>query len=620
MLFDFEKPLNFTSTALVGITAETKYKRIKSLFKTYRTHYSVKKVFRDMESHSSLSILLGEDDKLLYIKARVISSEGVIKELTDDDLMLMSIKNKGTDAELNNMALIFPNLKENSIIEYTYKIVTEGFVGKNHWYLQEYDAYILRSEISVIGSKNLIYNKAFVYDNVNFCFRWDTRNLERIGSKYPIVDGTKYKSIAKWVFKDVPPFKSESMMPPHNYFLPRIDFSTVLIESWKDLASFYYITYIKRIIKPNNTIKDIASKLVEECKTELDTLEKLTKYVQNIRYESIPLGDRNIRPEKPEKVIENSYGDCKDKSILLISLLNAVRIEAYPALLKTANAGYFPKDFPSWDFNHMIVYSRLSDSSDIWIDPTVRYCSIAELPWQDENLPALVIEDENLSYFATTSASKISDNQSSIDILVNINDSLIADYYVKFSFEGEYGLEMRNLISDLDEDKINKALRGLMKSEFVSDGITDIILSKPSDTDNPFNVSFKFRKNNIITQQGNINILNIDPYDIIGDLFWITEKERKYPIDFEYPYLLKKSIEINYPKNMILKEIPNNIVLNIDDLAYNKNYLSDGQNKIFCNESFGVLKSKIFEGRYNAIKEFYTTIQNKINEKIIFEN
>jgi hypothetical protein len=63
----------------------------------------------------------------------------------------------------------------------------------------------------------------------------------------------------------------------------------------------------------------------------------LIRFVQkDIRYLSLSEGMSAYRPHAPSQVWKQRYGDCKDKALLLSTLLNEIGVEAYPVLVNTA--------------------------------------------------------------------------------------------------------------------------------------------------------------------------------------------------------------------------------------------------------------------------------------------
>jgi transglutaminase-like putative cysteine protease len=94
--------------------------------------------------------------------------------------------------------------------------------------------------------------------------------------------------------------------------------------------------------------------------------------VQNdVRYFGIEIGDNSHRPNPPDLVWRRRYGDCKDKTYLLATLLNRMGIDAVPALVDTDRGRAIGEFVPSASsFNHVIVRARIGDET-VWVDPTI---------------------------------------------------------------------------------------------------------------------------------------------------------------------------------------------------------------------------------------------------------
>lgn len=98
---------------------------------------------------------------------------------------------------------------------------------------------------------------------------------------------------------------------------------------------------------------------------------KALEFVQaEVRYLSLSLGENSHRPASPETVLARRYGDCKDKSQLLVALLNRLGIDAHVALLSTELPTGLDGLLPSPHlFNHAIVHLRLN-GREYLLDPT----------------------------------------------------------------------------------------------------------------------------------------------------------------------------------------------------------------------------------------------------------
>jgi transglutaminase-like putative cysteine protease/lipoprotein NlpI len=80
-------------------------------------------------------------------------------------------------------------------------------------------------------------------------------------------------------------------------------------------------------------------------------------YVQSeIRYFSVSLGESSHRPAVPDVTIDRRYGDCKDKTQLLIAILRELGIKAQPALISMAHQRRIDRWQPSpLSFDHVVA-------------------------------------------------------------------------------------------------------------------------------------------------------------------------------------------------------------------------------------------------------------------------
>ncbi|MDG6348825.1 DUF3857 domain-containing protein [Luteimonas sp. 8-5] len=89
-----------------------------------------------------------------------------------------------------------------------------------------------------------------------------------------------------------------------------------------------------------------------------------------VRYFGQEIGDSSHRPAPPAITWERRYGDCKDKTYLLVTLLRRLGIEAVPALVSMKNGRAIESYVPSAsDFDHVVVRA-LIDGVPVWVDAT----------------------------------------------------------------------------------------------------------------------------------------------------------------------------------------------------------------------------------------------------------
>ena len=71
-----------------------------------------------------------------------------------------------------------------------------------------------------------------------------------------------------------------------------------------------------------------AQELNKNCKSELCEVQNILDYVTHIPYKI-----NHFRANSPQSTIQNNFGDCDDKSNLLISMLHSLGKEAYFVLV-----------------------------------------------------------------------------------------------------------------------------------------------------------------------------------------------------------------------------------------------------------------------------------------------
>lgn len=96
------------------------------------------------------------------------------------------------------------------------------------------------------------------------------------------------------------------------------------------------------------------------------------RFVQDdVRYLGIETGVSSHKPYPPSQIFGQRFGDCKDKSLLLATLLQSRNIEAYPVLINTSLKQSLDDYLPSgMIFDHCIA-GIIFNGKKFFIDPTM---------------------------------------------------------------------------------------------------------------------------------------------------------------------------------------------------------------------------------------------------------
>ena len=317
---------------------------------------------------------------ILY--ARTITPDGKVISLRKNAIKIVTPYSSYPDySDYKEMTFSMPGVEVGSVIDYKYvkkeKPTIKGiFTGG--FFFQTFEP-ILHSRYKVIVPKGM---------------EMRYRLLNPLGSatQVPEIYIEDGKKTYLWEYHDIPQIFLEDSMPP----LEEIA-SYVMVTNMGRWEEFFlwWRNEIKDKTAPNDEIKIKVTELTKDLISEEEKMEALFNYVnQDIRYVSINLGKSGYVPESAKEVFENKYGDCKDKSTLLISMLMAAGISANYVLIPTHDRGNLIKDFPYPDqFNHCIVAVKKKDRYK-FIDPTSEGYHISYLREDDQNRGVLIFEEK----------------------------------------------------------------------------------------------------------------------------------------------------------------------------------------------------------------------------------
>jgi hypothetical protein len=132
---------------------------------------------------------------------------------------------------------------------------------------------------------------------------------------------------------DSPQIKPESDMPPLQEIASRIVFST--FSDWKAAAGAFASSFYAAA-KPGPEIEKLTLGLLKEAKSDEDKVKAVFFFVaRDIRSVRFALGEGGFEVHAADAVLKNRYGDWKDKSALLVAMLQAAGVPAYPVLVNS---------------------------------------------------------------------------------------------------------------------------------------------------------------------------------------------------------------------------------------------------------------------------------------------
>ncbi|PSL35618.1 DUF3857 domain-containing protein [Chitinophaga ginsengisoli] len=189
--------------------------------------------------------------------------------------------------------------------------------------------------------------------------------------------------VYKWEMTNIPSVEMEDDIPAWFDNFPSVQATEY--KSWQEVIQWG--DRVNKVPPPGAALMAKIAEFKREAGNSREKyMLKAVRFVQDdIRYMGIEMGEYSHRPNTPDKILLQRFGDCKDKSLLLATILKANGIYASMAYVDTYTKGHVVNYLPAPDlFNHAIVYAKLDDK-EYWIDPTISY--------QRGNLSMLTVPD-----------------------------------------------------------------------------------------------------------------------------------------------------------------------------------------------------------------------------------
>ncbi len=353
----------------------------------------------------------------------------------------------------------------------------------------------------------------------------------------------------------VPAVPIEEDIPVWYTPMPSVQFSSTT--TWSEVVGWGLPLYklpAKRSLSLEQEIDDIAAISTDP----FVRTEAALKFVQDkIRYLGLEIGKGTHLPTDPSKVIERRFGDCKDKALLLISMLASLGIDAYPALVNLDLLEHVDDMLPSGAaFNHVITAVVL-EGKLIFVDPTLRSSpgSFKTLIPPDYGKALILREGE--SALTTLPARTL--------------HAPIKTIHEQFDLSGgptkPVDLTVRSVYFDEEADMLRAELEQQSQKELANAFQKTYLGDFPKlKSLSPLKIEKSVDKNQIIVTE-NYRIQNfwiprtlktfegrIFPREIHDLIATPLDTDRKMPLAVDYPLFVEQTTDVILPPNVVVQE------------------------------------------------------------------
>jgi hypothetical protein len=264
-------------------------------------------------------------------------------------------------------------------------------------------------------------------------------------------------------------------------------------DDWNQVAQWWW-TLSKERAKPDAAVETQARALAAPGSSSRERLVAIHEFVASkIRYLNVGFGIGRMQPHAAPQVLASRYGDCKDDYTLLAALASVAGVDVRPVLLSRSGPDLHDDVPAPQQFDHVIGVAQLGPdpASWLWLDPTTRYGAAGYLASDLRNRRGLLIEPSGEGRMVRTPEEPPFLPRVDVEIKGELqpDGGLRARNVWTLRSDGE--VAVRAALEATPEGRRAEALKALLASAWRDPVLTNVVLSDPAATAQPFRVEFQ---------------------------------------------------------------------------------------------------------------------------------
>jgi len=272
--------------------------------------------------------------------------------------------------------------------------------------------------------------------------------------------------------------------------LPGFAWST--FPDWAAVGAWYRSLTADRIT-PDAAIRAKVAELTAGKTTDLDKAQAVYNYVSDqIHYIGIDFGIGRYQPHTASEVFANQYGDCKDKHVLLASMLSALSIPADPVLIGAGIRFNSAIASPS-AFNHLITHLTL-DGKEVWLDATSEVAPWGSLLNVVRDKEALVIPASSTAVVRQTPKDLPDPQVSSMAVVGSLDKDLTSDSTITLTFRDDNELYLRAALRSVSPSNYGEFVQRFMGGMGFGGTTSEAAIGNLDDPSHPLQIAFHYHR------------------------------------------------------------------------------------------------------------------------------
>jgi Domain of Unknown Function with PDB structure (DUF3857) len=528
----------------------------------------------------------------------------------------------------------FPQVKEGSIIEFSYTITSDFFYNLRGWVFQgDYPSVWTQYETKIPeyfeyrpnfkGYLPFVANKED-RGNTSFTF-YDTYSTP--GGGIPRKEANTvmaYTVNHLYAVSDVPAFKSEPNIDCEDNYIQAIDFELSSVQYPGDVRKSFTETWesvndrlnkhemFGEVLKGGaGFVNDTVEMLCKGKKTELEKASAIYSYVQkrmkwNRNYNFFV--SNGLR--KPYK---DHAGNTAEINFLLMLMFKNAGLNVSPVIFSTRDNGIVMSFFPTISKYNSVLAKLVIEDKTYLLDASSEFSPMGVLPANDINGKGRVVDKEKGDWVDLVTNALYIENKT---CFLKLNADGTFNGTIETSYDGYAALSYRKALS---KTKKNDEVIKLIQENEKGLNVNDIVITNRYDIDQPIRDSLNVTIKDNADVLGNKILFTPLLFDAMQKNIYKLE-DRKYPVNYNYPVSETCVFEYTIPEGYLVESLPKPVKIKNPDNSISVQYIVQSSgDKISVLYRRNISKILFLPDEYQDLKEFYNLIVKTHSDKIILK-
>lgn len=272
--------------------------------------------------------------------------------------------------------------------------------------------------------------------------------------------------------------------------LPGIAWTT--FPSWEAVGAWYRGLEAGRM-EPGAEVKAKVAEVTAGKASEEEKVRAVYGYVATqIRYIGVAFGVGRYQPHRAVEVLENQYGDCKDKHTLLAAMLGALGLKA-DAVLIGAGVRFNPEVPSPAAFNHLITHVQVG-GRPVWLDATAEVAPYETLMFVIRDHPALVVPEVGVARVEKTPAELPFKPFQKMDAVGALDKEGVSDSKLKLTLRGDDEVAVRAVLRQIAPGQYNEFVQRMSSGMGYGGTTSHAEIGRPEDTADPLTIAYDYHR------------------------------------------------------------------------------------------------------------------------------